>query len=216
MKKDELKSYSPEEERINTVSHFCGIIFSVIALLLLTLHTCSSGDLRMITSSIIFGISLILVYTASTLYHSSKKPEIRKRFKIFDHAAIYILIAGTYTPFMLITLNGITIGRVLLITTWSIAVAGVIMKLFLTGRFKLLSTILYLLMGWIIMFAIKPLSENLPLPGLLWLIAGGLSYTIGAIIYGIKKIKMNHAIFHFFVLGGSISHFISIYFYVLA
>ena len=215
MKKDELKSYSPEEERINTASHFFGIIFSVIALLLLTLRSSLSGNIREIASAVIFGIGLVLVYTASTLYHNSKEPKRRKKLKIFDHAAIYILIAGTYTPFMLITLDGITIAKALLITVWSMAAAGVIMKLFFTGRFKLLSTILYLLMGWVIIFAIKPLSVNLPLPGLLFFIAGGLSYTIGAVIYGIKKIKMNHAIFHFLVLGGSISHFISIYFYVL-
>jgi hemolysin III len=134
--------------------------------------------------------------------------------KIIDHASIYVLIAGTYTPFTLVTLNG-TIGWVIFGTSWGLALTGIILKLFFTGKYDLISTIMYVLMGWVIVFAIKPLINNLPLEGLLWLFAGGISYTIGAILYSIKKIKFNHAIFHMFVLIGSFCHFMSVFFYVL-
>ena len=134
---------------------------------------------------------------------------------ILDHATIYVLIAGTYTPFTIVTLNG-TIGWVIFGISWGLALTGVILKLFFTGKYNLLSTIMYVLMGWVIVFAIKPLVNNLPSEGLIWLFAGGFSYTIGAILYSIKKIKFNHAIFHIFVLIGSFCHFMSVYFYVLA
>jgi hemolysin III len=134
--------------------------------------------------------------------------------KIIDHASIYVLIAGTYTPFTLVTLNG-TIGWVIFGTSWGLALTGIILKLFFTGKYSQISTIMYVLMGWIIVFAIKPLFNNLPVEGLLWLFVGGLFYTIGAIVYSIKKINFNHAIFHIFVLSGSFSHFISVFLYVL-
>jgi hemolysin III len=154
------------------------------------------------------------LYAASTFYHSAKKSKLRNRLNIIDHASIYILIAGTYTPFTLVTLKG-TIGWVIFGISWGLALTGIILKLFFTGKYNLMSTIMYVLMGWVIVFAIKPLINSLPLAGLLWLVAGGISYTIGAIIYGIKKIKFNHAIFHMFVLMGSFCHFMSVYFYVL-
>ena len=131
-----------------------------------------------------------------------------------DHASIYVLIAGTYTPFTLVTLNGVT-GWTLFGITWGLAVSGIILKLFFTGQYNVLSTLMYIFMGWIIVFAIKPLVNNLPVDGLFWLVAGGVAYTIGAILYGIKKIKFNHSIFHVFVLLGSSCHFVAIYFYVL-
>ncbi len=163
---------------------------------------------------VFFGASLIILYAASSFYHSAKKSELRNRLNIIDHASIYVLIAGTYTPFTLVTLKG-TIGWVIFGISWGLALTGIILKLFFTGKYNLMSTIMYVLMGWVIVFAIKPLINNLPLAGLLWLVAGGISYTIGAILYGIKKIKFNHAIFHMFVLMGSFCHFMSVYFYVL-
>jgi len=134
--------------------------------------------------------------------------------RIIDHASIYVLIAGTYTPFTLVTLNG-SIGWVIFGISWGLALTGIIWKLFFTGKYKLLSTLMYILIGSVIVFAIKPLTNNLSLEGLLWIFAGGMAYTIGAILYSIKKIKFNHAIFHVFVLIGSASHFVAVFFYVL-
>ena len=208
------KYYSPLEEKINIISHAIGFSLSIVALVLLVTHATLHGDVWHIVSFSIFGSSLIILYAASTFYHSAKKSELRNRLNIIDHASIYVLIAGTYTPFTLVTLNG-AIGWVIFGTSWGLALTGIILKLFFTGKYNLMSTIMYVLMGWIIVFAIKPLINNLPLEGFLWLFAGGISYTIGAIIYGIKKIKFNHAIFHMFVLMGSFCHFMSVYFYVL-
>ncbi len=209
-----MKYYSPREEKINIISHAIGFILSIVALVFLVMHANLHGDVWHIVSFSIFGVSLIVLYAASTLYHSAKKSELRSRLKIIDHASIYVLIAGTYTPFTLVTLNG-TIGWVIFGTSWALALTGIILKLFFTGKYNLISTIMYVLMGWIIIFAIKPLINNLPFEGLLWLIAGGISYTLGAILYSIKKIKFNHAIFHIFVLIGSFCHFMSVFFYVL-
>ena len=209
-----IKYYSPIEEKINIISHGIGLILSIVALVLLVTHANLHGDVWHVVSFSIFGASLIILYAASTFYHSAKKPRLRKRMKIIDHASIYVLIAGSYTPFTLVTLNS-TIGWVIFGTSWGLALTGIILKLFFTGKYNLISTIMYILMGWIIILAIKPLMNNLPLEGLLLLFAGGISYTIGAIIYSIRKIKFNHAIFHIFVLMGSFCHFISVFYYVL-
>lgn len=209
-----IKYYSPIEEKINIISHAIGFILSIVALVLLVTHANLQGNVWHIVSFSIFGASLIILYAASTFYHSTKKSELRNRLKIIDHASIYVLIAGTYTPFTLVTLNG-TIGWVIFGTSWGLALTGIILKLFFTGKYNLISTIMYVLMGWVIVFAIKPLINNLPFEGLLWLFAGGISYTIGAILYSIKKIKFSHAIFHMFVLIGSFCHFMSVFFYVL-
>ena len=211
---EKIKDYSPIEEKINIISHAIGFILSIVALVLLVRHAYLHGNVWHIVSFSIFGASLIILYAASTFYHSAKKSELRNRLKIMDHASIYVLIAGTYTPFTLVTLKG-TIGWVLFGISWGLALTGISLKLFFTGKYDLISTIMYVLMGWVIVFAIKPLINNLPLEGLLWLFAGGISYTIGAIIYSIKKIKFNHAIFHMFVLFGSFCHFMSVFFYVL-
>ena len=211
---DGINYYSPIEEKINIISHAFGFIFSMVALVLLVTHATLHGDVWHIVSFSIFGASLIILYAASSFYHSAKKSELRSRLNIIDHASIYVLIAGTYTPFTLVTLKG-TIGWVIFGISWGLALTGIILKLFFTGKYNLMSTIMYVLMGWVIVFAIKPLMNNLPLAGLLWLVAGGISYTIGAILYGIKKIKFNHAIFHMFVLNGSFCHFMAVFFYVL-
>ena len=208
------ENYSPLEEKINIISHAVGLILSIVALVLLVTRAILYGNVWHVVSFSIFGASLIILYAASTFYHSAEKPELRNRLKVFDHASIYALIAGTYTPFTLVTLKG-TIGWVIFGISWGLALTGIILKLFFTGKYNLISTIMYVLMGWVIVFAIKPLINNLPLDGLIWLIAGGISYTIGAILYSIKKIKFNHAIFHMFVLFGSFCHFMSVFFYVL-
>ena len=209
-----IKYYSPIEEKINIISHAIGFILSIVALVLLVRHASLDGVVWHIVSFSIFGSSLIILYAASTFYHSTKKPALRNRLKIIDHASIYVLIAGTYTPFTLVTLKG-PIGWVIFGTSWGLALTGIILKLFFTGRYNLASTIMYVLMGWIIVFALKPLINNLPVEGLRWLVAGGIAYTAGAILYSIKKIKFNHAIFHVLVLTGSFCHFMSVFFYVL-
>ena len=209
-----IKFYSPLEERINIISHAIGLVLSIIALVLLVRHANLHGTIWHVVSFAIFGASLISLYAASTFYHSARKPALRRRLRIIDHATIYILIAGTYTPFALITLSGTT-GWILFACSWGMALTGIILKLFHTGKYNLLSTLMYVFMGWIIVFAIKPLINNLSSDGLFWLVAGGMAYTTGAILYSIKKIKFNHAIFHLFVLIGSFSHFISVYFHIL-
>jgi len=211
---ERIKYYSPKEEKINIISHATGFILSIVALVLLVAHANMHGNVWHVVSFSIFGTSLIILYAASTFYHSAKKPELRKKMRIIDHVSIYVLIAGTYTPFTLVTLSG-TIGWVILGTSWGLALTGIILKLFFTGKYKLNSTLTYIFIGSVIVFAIKPLINNLSLEGLLWLFAGGMAYIFGAILYSIKNIKFNHAIFHVFVLIGSGCHFVSVFFYVL-
>lgn len=207
-----VHKYSAKEEKLNVFSHAFGLILSIIAFPFLVLKAIHFNGFWKPASLYIFGISLIILYAASTFYHAARVPKIRRRLNIFDHAAIYVLIAGTYTPFTLITLEGET-GWIIFSLTSSFALIGIILKLFFTGKFDKLSTIMYVLMGWQIVFAINPLIEKLEEQGLFWLFLGGVFYTIGAVLYSIKKIPLNHAVFHLFVLLGSISHFISIYFY---
>ena len=209
-----IKHYSLIEEKTNIISHGIGFILSIVALVLLVTHANLYGNTWHIVSFSIFGASLIILFAASTFYHSAKRPELRNRLRIIDHASIYILIAGTYTPFTLVTLNG-PIGWSIFGIAWGLALTGIILKIFFTGRYNLISTIMYVLMGWVIVFALKPLINNLPFEGFLWLFAGGISYTIGAILYSIKKLKFNHAIFHMLVLNGSFCQFMSVFFYVL-
>ena len=212
-KKTNIQFYSPTEEKLNIWSHAFGIFLSIIALVLLILKAVQQDNIWMMISFPIFGVSLILLYLASTLYHASKEPQKRFKLKVFDHAAIYVLIAGSYTPFTLVSLNGET-GWLIFSMVWVMAFTGIILKLFFTGRFKVVSTAMYVLMGWLIVFYFQELTAHLHEKGVFYLILGGVLYTIGAILYSIKKIKFNHAIFHFFVLAGSFCHFLSIYLYV--
>ena len=205
--------YRHSEERINVVTHSFGFLLSIIALVLFIIKATQLQNLWYGLSTMVYAVSLIILYGASTGYHSAKPKLLRAKLNILDHAAIYVLIAGTYTPFTLITLKG-TFGYVLFTIVWAIAILGVILKLFYTGKFKLLSTIIYVGMGWIVIFAIKPLLENLSTNGIWLLFSGGFFYTLGAVLFMFDKLKFNHAIFHVFVLLGSISHFLSIYFYV--
>lgn len=207
------KYYSPKEERLNVISHGLGLVLSVLGLVLLVMRSLQFSNAILTTAFVVYGFSLITLYSASTFYHRTQNPRLRYRLKVFDHIAIFILIAGTYTPFSLVTLSGTT-GWIILIVAWIIAFLGAILKIFFTGRFKILSTLMYVGMGWIIIFAIKPLLENLDMAGVWWLFAGGLAYTMGAIFYNLSRLKYNHAIFHIFVLAGSFCHFISIYYYV--
>ena len=204
--------YTESEEKWNVITHFIGLLLSVIALPFL-IYKALDYNLLQAGSFIIYGISLILLYSASTFYHNSKNIVARRRLNILDHISIYVLIAGTYTPYLLITLQGKT-RWILFAIVWGITIIGTILKIFFTGRFNLLSTILYVGMGWVIVSVIKTLLDNLAFWGVFWLFLGGIFYTIGAVLFMIEKMKFNHAIFHIFVLLGSLSHFISIYFYV--
>lgn len=212
-KKTNIEFYSPTEEKLNIWSHAFGIFLSIIALVLLIIKAVQQDNIWMMISFPIFGVSLILLYLASTLYHASKEPQKRFKLKVFDHAAIYVLIAGSYTPFTLVSINGET-GWLIFSMVWVMAFTGIILKLFFTGKFKIVSTAMYVLMGWLIVFYFQDLTAHLHEKGVFYLILGGVLYTIGAILYSIKKIKFNHAIFHFFVLAGSFCHFLSIYLYV--
>lgn len=206
-------NYSVTEERINIFSHAIGILFSIFSLILLNLKAFELQSTIHFFCYNIFGITMFFLYFASTLYHSTKEKKTREKRRVFDHLAIYLLIAGSYTPFLLIALQG-TIGLIVTILVWSFAAIGVILKIFFTGRFKLFSTIMYVVLGWFIVLFIKPLSANLDSSGLYLLFGGGIFYTIGAILYNIKKLPLNHAIFHIFVLLGTLSHFLAIYFFV--
>ncbi len=214
MEQKKITFYDPKEEKLNVISHAFGLFLSVVALVLLVVYASLEGSAWHVVSFSIYGASLIVLYAASTFYHNSKTPKLRYRLNIFDHASIYVLIAGTYTPFTLVVLDG-WVGWTIFGVSWGLALTGVILKLFFIGKYDKISTIAYVLMGWLIVFAIKPLVQNLPLEGLLWLLGGGISYTVGAILYSIKRIKYNHAIFHIFVLLGSFCHFIAVFFYVL-
>ncbi|MBU2098149.1 MAG: hemolysin III family protein [Gammaproteobacteria bacterium] len=205
--------YSQTEERLNVSLHALGFLLSVAGLLALLLRAHALNSSVAVVSFALFGISLMLLYGISTLYHSVQNPRLRSRLRVADHASIYVLIAGTYTPFTLLVLQG-SIGWSILIASWSMALLGIVLKLFYTGRFRLLSTLLYVFMGWIILFAINPLLAQFNGAGLVWLAAGGISYTVGAILYSIRQLPLNHAIFHLFVLIGSGCHFVAVYFYI--
>ena len=203
--------YSEKEERLNVVTHGFGLLLSIIAFPFLILKAFEFNGFWKPASFIIYAFSLLILYAASTFYHAEKNPKKRRKLNIFDHASIYVLIAGSYTPFCLVALDS-QLGWYMFLFVWFFALIGIILKLFFTGKFDKLSTAMYLLMGWQVVFFIKPLLSSLSTEGLQLLIGGGVFYTVGAILYSIKKIPYNHAIFHVFVLLGSISHFLGIYF----
>jgi len=207
-------TYSKKEEFLNVLTHGFGFVLSFVTLVLMLQKT-ANCNFRNQISAWVFGLSLILLYGASTFYHATKKPLLRRKLNILDHAFIYVLIAGTYTPFTLLTLQS-SYGKTMLATVWIIALVGSIFKIFFTGKFEKISTYAYIGMGCIVIFLIKPLLKNLPLHGFYYLIGGGISYIIGAYFY-LKdgKINYNHAIFHVFVLLGSFLHFMAVYNYVL-
>lgn len=202
--------YSEKEEKLNVLTHAFGLLMSSIGLPFLLLKSLQYNGFWKPISIVIFGISLVILYAASTFYHASKDPKIRRKLNIFDHAAIYVLIAGSYSPFCIVALDS-KLGWYMFIAVWVFALTGIILKLFFTGKFDKISTAMYLLMGWQVMFFIKPLINALTSFSLNLLIAGGVFYTVGAILYSIKKMPYNHAIFHVFVLLGSVSHFLALY-----
>jgi hemolysin III len=205
----ETGGYSFREEVANAVTHGIGALLSIAGLVALVVISVSSGDKWMIVSSSVYGSTLILMFLASTFYHSIPAQRAKRILKVLDHSAIYLLIAGTYTVFTLGPLRG-PWGYSIFAVVWVLALAGIIFKIFFTGRFRALSITLYLLMGWIVIIALPPLVKALTTESLIWLVAGGLAYSLGTIFYGFKRIPFNHAIWHLFVLAGSVFHFIAV------
>ncbi len=201
------------EEKLNAVAHAIGVLFGIAALILLISFDSKKTNWSLF-SIIVYGISIIILFTSSTLYHAVKGKERKHYFRIVDHISIYLLIAGTYTPVLLIALHA-SLGWTLFWIVWSIAGFGIILKLFFTGRFEVFSTLLYLAMGWLIVFDFSNLSNTIGDEGVLLLFGGGLFYTVGIVFYAIEKIPLNHVIWHLFVLAGAISHFFMIFFYVI-
>ncbi len=211
--KIKARDYSSNEEFWNVLTHGLGLVLSIPALVLLVVFASLNETVWHIVSYSIYGSTLVMLYLASTLFHASRKKEIRLKLNIFDHVSIFFLIAGTYTPFVLVTLRG-PWGWTIFGIIWGLAIIGTILKFFYTGRYNKISTLIYVLMGWIIVIAVEPLIHNISAQGLFWLTFGGISYSIGAIFYLLNRLPYNHAIFHVFVLVGSIAHFISVFFYV--
>lgn len=209
MKENLNYQYSEKEERLNVLSHGIGLVLSIIAFPFLIRKIFEFATFWQKISFIIYGLSLIILYSASTFYHKAKTPKKRRLLNIFDHASIYVLIAGSYSPFCLVVLDA-KLGWYMFVAVWIFAFVGIVLKLFFTGKFDKISTLMYVLMGWQVVFFIKPLMANLSSKGLFYLFLGGVFYTVGAVFYSIEKIKFNHSIFHLFVLLGSLSHFISI------
>jgi hemolysin III len=207
-------TYTEREELANSLTHGVGAVLSVAGLVLMVVSAGRYGDAWHVVSTAIFGTTLVLLYTASTLYHSLRGEQLKVRLQKFDHAAIFLLIAGSYTPFVLVTLRG-PWGWSLFGVVWGLAVAGVTVKFWLAGRFKLVSTLIYVAMGWLVMVAIKPLVAALPAGGMKLLLAGGLCYTGGAVFYLWKRLPYHHAIWHLWVLAGSACHWAAVFVYVL-
>jgi hemolysin III len=208
-----IKARLSLEEILNAVTHGVGTAMAVVALVGMLVLYYDEGTWH-VTSCIIYGISLILLYLASTLYHSFTNEKLKSIFKFIDHAAIYVLIAGNYTPFTLIPLHG-EVGWTIFGIVWSLAAAGIVFQIFCVKKFKVLGTLCYLAMGWFAVVMIRPLLGLLPIEAIYWMIAGGIFYTVGAVFYLVKKIPYNHAIWHLFVLAGSIAHFVAIFKFVL-
>lgn len=212
--KNEIYKQSLGEEIANAIIHGIGALLSIAGLVILVVVASTKGNAWHIVSFSVFGTCLILLYTASTLYHCFQSARVKKVFRIMDHAAIYLLIAGTYTPFTLTLLRG-SWGWSLFGVVWGLGVAGIVFKVFFVNKFNVLSTIIYLLMGWMIIIAAKPLIENVPANGLYCLVAGGAAYSLGTVFYLWEKLPYSHAVWHLFVLGGSICHFFAVLFFIL-
>lgn len=204
---------SPEEERWNTVTHGLGTGISLVSLAWMIVKAIPSGPLAVVGVTV-FGVSLVLLYLASTWYHLVTVDPWKTSLQIVDHILIYVLIAGSYTPWLLVNLRG-PVGWALLIAIWILAAVGVILKLVYFPRFQRFGLFLYIAMGWFVVVAIKPLLDSVNTAGLIWLVAGGLLYTIGVVFYAAEKLKFAHSVWHLFVLAGSISHIIAVFVGVL-
>ena len=197
------------EEIANAITHGIGLLLSIAGFVVLLVLAALRGTAWHIVACSIYGATLICLYTASTLYHAVISPRVKRALRIFDHSAIYLLIAGTYTPFLLVSLRG-PWGWSLFGVIWGLALAGVLFKFWFVERFAILSTAVYIAMGWLVVIAAKPVITHLPLTAIIWLLAGGLAYTGGVIFFAAKRIPYSHAIWHLFVLAGSICHYFAV------
>ena len=209
-----LPTYSLGEEIANAVTHGLGVVLAIAGLAVMTAFAALYGDAWHITACAIFGASLILCYATSTLYHSIQIEKVRRVLRTLDHSAIFLLIAGTYTPFMLVSLRG-PWGWSLLVAIWSLALAGIALRLLLRGRLHGLVVALYVLMGWVVVVALEPMLERVATGGLVLLAAGGLAYTGGVAFYKWRRLPYHHAIWHGFVLAGSTLHYFAVLLYVI-
>lgn len=210
-----IPKYSLSEELLNAISHGLGALFGIVGTVLCIVKAANTGDPWRIVSGSIFGVTVLLLYLMSCLYHALKVNMAKRVFRVIDHCTIFLLIAGTYTPFTLVTLRG-TAGWVLFGIVWGMAVLGITLNAVNLKKFSKISVACYLVMGWAIIAAFQPLAEALAPQGVSLLIWGGIAYTVGAILYGIgAKVKYFHSVFHFFCLAGTVLHFFAIYLYVL-
>lgn len=208
-----IRIYSLGEEIFHSISHGIGVGLSIAGLTLLLVLAVLYGNPAQIISFTIYGVTLIVLYLASTLYHSFQNPRVKQVFKRIDHASIYLLIAGTYTPFLVVAIQGVW-GWALLVIIWGLALMGISFKTFFIHRFKKLSVLTYILMGWLCVVALNEMIANIPPGGLIWLAAGGIFYTVGVIFYVMKNVPYTHAVWHLFVLAGSICHFFAVLLYL--
>lgn len=200
------------EEIANSVTHGFGLALSLVALPVLVVAALKTGDAWRVSSCSIFGVTLVLLYAASTLYHSISLPHLRPLLRAIDHSAIYLLIAGTYTPFALGALRGDS-GFPLLVAIWTLAAVGIACRTLLGPRFHRVSVVLYLAMGWLVVLAARPLIAHVPVSGLAWLLAGGLAYTGGVVFYVWERLRYGHMVWHLFVMMGSACHFVAVLHY---
>ena len=214
MVKPKFLTTSTIEEVANTITHGFGLLLSLVGFVFLVVMASLNGGVWHIASSVVYGLSLVVLYGASTFYHGATEPRLKRILQIVDHCCIYLLIAGTYTPFTLVVLRG-TIGQSLFAFVWLFAIAGIILKVFFGKRFMVLSVVSYLLMGWIAVFAVQPLFEALGFVPIALVVAGGLAYTLGVVFFSWESLRHHHAIWHVFVLAGSIFHFLAIAIYVI-
>ena len=209
-----LITYSEEEELANRLTHIFAAAISLVGIVFLVIAASRTGDPYRIVSSAIFCGSLSVFYVISTLYHTIRSPKSRYVFRVLDHAGIYLVIAGTYTPFTLVPLRESS-GWALFGVVWGLAIAGAIFKSFMTHRLAFLAPVLYIALGWLIVVDLEGLLTLVPIKGVLWLVAGGLFYTVGIVFYAFDRIPYNHAIWHVFVIAGSLCHYLSILWYVV-
>lgn len=207
-------AHSLREEVANALTHGLGVVAALCGSSVLITLAAIHGDIWKLGSVIVYGVTLVLLYVASTLYHAVPHAKAKARLKVFDHCAIYLLIAGTYTPFTLLVI-GDRLGAVIMAVVWSLAVAGIIFKIFFLGRFQMVSLVTYLGMGWLGLLAAFQIANNLAPTGIALLVGGGLAYSVGTIFFKVKTIPFNHAIWHLFVLAGCILHFFAVYYFVI-
>lgn len=203
-------TFTKEEEIVHAITHGIGAVFSIAALIILTVMAAMHGNAWHIVSFTLFGNTMLILYVSSTIVHALPEGRWKRVFEIFDHSSIYFFIAGTYTPFLFLAVKG-AIGWTLFGIVWGLALIGTVFKCFFVNRFLYTSTMIYVVMGWLIVFAWKPLVSALSQEGVVYLVSGGILYTVGAVFYVWRGFKFHHAVWHMFVLGGSVAHFFAVF-----